>query len=115
MLLARTQVRFGLAVLSVVASSSIALHAADCAAMKGLKLEGTTISVAEAVTSGRLEMPGMAPMEGLPSFCRVSGLLRPTSDSKIHFEVWLPEKDWNGRLLGTGNGGFAAVAPRLRP
>ena len=109
MLLARTQVRLGLAVLSVVASSSIALHAADCAAMKSLKLEGTTISVAEAVTSGRLEMPGMAPMEGLPSFCRVSGLLHPTSDSRIHFEVWLPEKDWNGRLLGTGNGGFAGA------
>ena len=77
MLLVRRQVRCGLVLLCIVASSSIALHAVDCAAMKGLKLEGTTISVAEAVTSGRLEMPGMAPMEGLPSFCRVSGLLRP--------------------------------------
>jgi feruloyl esterase len=33
--------------------------------------------------------------------------MRPTADSKISFEVWLPEKEWNGRLLGSGNGGFA--------
>ncbi len=35
--------------------------------------------------------------------------MRPTSDSKIRFEVWLPESGWNGRLLGVGNGGFAGV------
>ena len=102
------QVRIVLVALSVVASCSFTLQAADCTAMKSLKLDGTTINMAEAVT-GRLELPGMAPIDGLPSFCRVSGLLRPTSDSKIHFEVWLPEKDWNGRLLGTGNGGFAGA------
>ncbi|KAA6465499.1 tannase/feruloyl esterase family alpha/beta hydrolase [Acidobacteria bacterium AB60] len=82
------------------------LSAADCAAIKDLKLEGTTITVATEV-SGSLELPGMAPLEGLPGFCRVAGVLSPNADSRIHFEVWLPEKDWNGRLLGTGNGGFA--------
>ncbi|HVR06997.1 MAG TPA: tannase/feruloyl esterase family alpha/beta hydrolase, partial [Thermoanaerobaculia bacterium] len=99
------RLRYAAAALAVM-TGSMGLHAADCAAMKDLKLEGTTIRMAEAV-SGRLELPRMAPQEGLPAFCRVAGLLRPTSDSKIHFEVWLPEKDWNGRLLGTGNGGFA--------
>jgi feruloyl esterase len=39
--------------------------------------------------------------------CRVAGVLRPTSDSEIRFEVWMPENGWNGRLLGVGNGGFA--------
>jgi hypothetical protein len=33
--------------------------------------------------------------------------MRPTADSAIRFEVWLPEHDWNGRFLGAGNGGFA--------
>jgi len=98
-----------LAVLATVitAQSSILLYAADCAALKSLPLQNTTITLAEPVTSGTLALPDIAPLEKLPAFCRVAGVLRPTSDSAIHFEVWLPNQDWNGRLLGTGNGGFA--------
>ena len=33
-------------------------------------------------------------------------MIRPTADSQIGFELWLPEK-WNGRYLQAGNGGFA--------
>lgn len=41
-------------------------------------------------------------------FCRVRGRLRPSADSDIRFEVWLPEPGaWNGRYQGIGNGGFA--------
>ena len=32
--------------------------------------------------------------------------IRPTADSQIGFELWLPDH-WNGRYLQTGNGGFA--------
>ena len=98
-----------LAVLATVltAQSFVLLHAADCASLQRLRLQDTTITVAEAVTSGTLAIPGIAPLEHLPAFCRVAGVLRPTSDSAIHFEVWLPSQDWNGRLLGAGNGGFA--------
>ena len=45
----------------------------------------------------------------LPAFCRVSAIARPTSDSVIKIEVWLPAAGWNGRLLGLGNGGFAGL------
>jgi hypothetical protein len=84
------------------------LYAADCQALKQLHLPDTTITVAEAVTSGDLDRPGMEkPLHGLPPFCLVAGVLHPTSDSYIRFEVWLPEKDWNQRFLGVGNGGFA--------
>ncbi len=38
--------------------------------------------------------------------CRVNAVLTPTSDSEIKVEVWLPA-NWNGRLLGVGNGGWA--------
>ena len=31
------------------------------------------------------------------------------SQSQILVEVWLPETGWNGRYLGTGNGGFAGA------
>jgi hypothetical protein len=87
-----------------------ALHAADCAALKELKLPATTITMADRVTSGDVEAVTLEkPLQGLPPFCRVTGILAPTTDSSIHFEVWLPEADWNGRFLGVGNGGFAGA------
>jgi hypothetical protein len=93
---------------SLLGVHSSMLIAADCAGLKDLKLEGTSIIVAESVTSGELRIEGtQSPMRNLPAFCRVAGLLRPTSDSEIRFEVWMPEQGWNARLLGSGNGGFA--------
>jgi hypothetical protein len=88
--------------------SSSLLHGANCEAIKDLKLADTTITMAERVISGDVEGPGIeTPLHGLPGFCRVTGVLRPTADSKISFEVWIPESGWNGRFLGVGNGGFA--------
>lgn len=46
-------------------------------------------------------------MKTLPAFCRIAATLRPTSDSQIKIEVWLPESTWNGKLLGIGGGGLA--------
>jgi len=43
----------------------------------------------------------------LPAFCRVAIEARPSTDSDIKIEVWLPVGDWNGRFQGRGNGGFA--------
>lgn len=88
--------------------SSPLLFAADCGSMKNLKLSDVRITTAEAVTAGVLEIAEAgAPLRDLPAFCRVAGETRPTSDSRIQFEVWLPAQAWNGRILGTGNGGFA--------
>jgi feruloyl esterase len=52
------------------------------------------------------------PITGLPPFCRVALDISSTGDasqSQIWIEVWLPEVGWNGRYLGTGNGGFAGA------
>ena len=93
-----------------VAASSSHLRADNCNALRDLKLRDTSITMAERVTSGDVEGPGVGqPLHGLPAFCRVAGILRPTTDSEIRFEVWLPEKDWNHRFLGVGNGGFAGT------
>jgi feruloyl esterase len=35
--------------------------------------------------------------------------LTPTSDSNIKLEVWMPYSGWNGRFVGTGNGGIAGL------
>ena len=95
-------------VLCLTAVSSTLLFGSDCPSLKSLRLEDTTIANAEAVTSGSLVVSdSRPPISGLPAFCRVTGILRPTSDSAIRFEVWLPEHDWNGGFVGAGNGGFA--------
>jgi hypothetical protein len=85
------------------------VFAADCASLKSLKLENTTITSAESFVAGAaVSISESRPaVTGLPAFCRVMGVMRPTSDSVIRFEVWLPEHEWNGRFLGVGNGGFA--------
>ena len=46
-------------------------------------------------------------LTNLPPFCLISANLKPTVGSLIRIELWLPLDNWNGRLLGTGNGGGA--------
>src|SRR4026208_131244 len=36
-------------------------------------------------------------------------VLKPTSDSLINMELWMPTQNWNGKFMGTGNGGFAGA------
>jgi feruloyl esterase len=44
----------------------------------------------------------------IPAHCRVELVLKPSSDSLINMEIWLPTADkWNGKFMGVGNGGFA--------
>jgi len=40
-------------------------------------------------------------------FCRLSAVAKPSSDSDIKFEVWMPAAGWNGRLWAIGNLAFA--------
>ena len=48
----------------------------------------------------------------LPAFCRVTASIRPSSDSDIRMELWMPASGWNGKFVVPGNGGFAgAIAP----
>jgi hypothetical protein len=87
------------------------LLAADCSNLKHLTIADAEITMAETVTSGELKVDGVAaPLRNLPAFCRVAGSFRPTTDSDIRFEVWLPEQGWNGR----GISGWATEASRVR-
>ena len=59
--------------------------------------------------------PSATAPENVPAFCRVIGVSRPTTDSEIKFEVWLPAS-WNGKFDHAGNGGWGggyATANRL--
>jgi len=48
-----------------------------------------------------------APPANITAHCRVVMVLKPTSDSLINMEMWLPTQNWNGKFMGVGNGGFA--------
>ena len=47
-----------------------------------------------------------APPMPIPEHCRVKMVLKPTSDSNINVELWLPTANWNGKFMAVGNGGF---------
>jgi feruloyl esterase len=70
--------------------------------------KGSLMREPELVSSGQLTLGGRV-VSGLPVFCRIAGSLRPTADSDIQFEVWLPVTGWNGKFQGIGNGGFAGT------
>jgi feruloyl esterase len=78
-------------------------------------LENTTVISAQLVDSGKfvppIRMRRASPefftaFNTLPAFCRVRAVARPSSDSEIGVEVWLPAAGWNRRYLGVGNGSF---------
>ena len=45
----------------------------------------------------------------LPAHCRVAAVLKPSADSQIEMEVWLPSEGWNGKFQMVGNGGWAGT------
>jgi feruloyl esterase len=81
---------------------------AACAALTSLTFpDNTTITSATLVDTGSLATSPTQTLTSLPPFCRVIGVSRPTADSTINFEVWMPSDSWNGKFLSTGEGGFA--------
>ena len=93
-----------LALAAALASAAVA--APNCEALAKLALHDATFT-AELIPAGTFTPPGAAAIKDLPSFCRVAGSLKPSKDSDIQFEIWLPAEGWNGKFQGTGNGGFA--------
>ena len=97
-----------------------ALAADSCAKLASLKLENTKVDKAELVAAGAFDAPSpfpgpapggaaASPYKNLPAFCRIAATLTPTPDSDIKIEVWLPAKNWNGKLNGVGNGVWAGT------
>src|SRR5262245_32591912 len=98
-----------------------AAAAPTCESLATLKLDKATITSAQMVPEG----PGPARGRGrggqaaqgatppqaaaiIPAHCRVQVVLKPSSDSLINMEIWLPPVEaWNGKFMGVGNGGFA--------
>ncbi len=89
---------------------SVSAWAASCESLRHLKLQDTTITLASEVAPGAFVSPRAtlaALFTNLPAFCRVTAQIKPTPDSDIRMEVWLPQSGWNRRFVTAGNGGFA--------
>ena len=97
---------------SVLATASLPASAVTCEALARLTLPATSISKAERMAAGSFAPPAGATIPDLPAFCRVTGSIKPSSDSDIGFEVWLPpEKSGICKFEGFGNVGFGGSIP----
>jgi len=95
------------------------LAADKCESLASLKLADGKITSASIVEAGQFQPPSgafimggqgtMAVFRNAPAFCRVKATLTPTSDSDIKVEVWMPKNNWNGKLVGVGNGVWAGT------
>jgi hypothetical protein len=88
----------------------------SCEQLGQLALPDAKITSAQTVAAGAFApSANMAPWlvgdpsfyKRLPPFCRVLAEAKPSADSDIKIEVWLPTSGWNGKFRGQGNGGFA--------
>ena len=86
---------------------AVPCFADNCEGLATLQLPHTTITKAEVVSTGIFAPSAGKPLTDLPAFCRVTATVKPSADSDILVEIWMPRADWNQRLEGTGNGGFA--------
>src|SRR6202521_1894725 len=81
-----------------------------CEQLKSLKLADTTVTLTESSGPGAFQLPGAPPTAVaplLPAFCRVAATLKPSLDSDIKIEVWLPaDGAWNRKYLAVGGGGW---------
>ncbi|MGA2882669.1 MAG: tannase/feruloyl esterase family alpha/beta hydrolase [Bryobacteraceae bacterium] len=105
----------------VIALSWPLAAATSCESLAKLALPHSTVTLAQDVPAGQLTLPADAVpafpgfpapnFSNLPAICRVAATLKPTSDSDIKIEVWMPaagpSSKWNGKLESVGNGAWA--------
>lgn len=94
----------------VGASGSAAALDRECSKLRDQRLARASIVAADEIAGGSFVAPGDVPVD-VPRFCRVQADARPSSDSHIRFELWMPASGWNGRYYQLGNGGYAGSIP----
>jgi feruloyl esterase len=85
----------------------VVLQAQPCDRLSQLASPTVSITLAKVMDAGNLTPAGSTnALQNLPPFCRVAVDLKPTPDSDIHIEVWLPTSQWNGKFIAVGSGGW---------
>jgi feruloyl esterase len=105
--------------------------ASSCENLLSTSLPGASITSAAVVEAGKFTPPappagvgqfgGARPkVDALSAFCRVTATLKPSLDSAIKTEFWMPVSGWSGRFQPTAAGvflgmiGYASMANILR-
>jgi len=98
-----------------VGQQAVGPKADKCEALTKMDIPSVAITSAKSVVAGEFNGPPN-PFTGadmssfyksMPAFCRVVAHAKPSSDSDIPIEVWMPLAGWNGKFEGNANGGFA--------
>ena len=98
-----------------VGQQAVGPKADKCEALTKMDIPSVAITSAKSVVAGEFDGP-RDPLTGadmssfyksMPAFCRVVAHAKPSSDSDIPIEVWMPLAGWNGKFEGNANGGFA--------
>ena len=83
-----------------------------CQSLKAFTYPQTTIIGAELDDGGKYTTKDILSFPNLPASCRVKAQIKPTEESDINVEIWLPASSelpngrYNGSYLGTGSGGY---------
>jgi feruloyl esterase len=103
-------------VMAIVLLGHVRAAGTSCESLLKLMPENAAVTLAELVPAGEFRMPGAVSASqntsrfaGLPAFCRVAATLKPSADSEIKIEVWMPASGWNGKFEAVGNGGWAGT------
>jgi feruloyl esterase len=72
-------------------------------------VEGGTLDLTTEPAGAALPANVNRVIREVPAFCRVAATLKPSSDSDIKIEVWMPTSAWNGKFQAVGNGGWAGT------
>lgn len=96
------------AITSALASSPEGNSALEV--IKALKINSGTITLVNKDSSPSVPALHGKVINNVPPRTIVRLALNPAKGSNINVEIWLPEpENWNGRLLGLGNGGAAGA------
>ena len=84
--------------------------------LKAFSIDGGTVERVVRLESVTIPEPNVLHVQIADSgpYYRVEMILRPSEQSRIRVVVCLPEpENWNGKFLGTGNGGFAGTIAEM--
>src|SRR5690349_18859639 len=99
---------------------------ATCESLSSLSIPHTTIAAesvavgafappAPAARKGKAKGGGANPFADLKEFCRVQVTSKPSADSDIKIEYWMPAAGWNGNFEANGNGGWSgSITPNTQ-
>jgi feruloyl esterase len=82
---------------------------ASCESLTSIAAQNVTVTRASSVDAGAFTPDSSTSLTIARPFCRVIVAVKPSADSDITVEIWLPARDWNGKFQAVGNGAFSGT------